>query len=149
MPTYVGFNTQNADQVRPALANTGVDGGAGLMNTPNRYSKKFRTLDEEIVVQDFLNHLNISQGQMPGRPEFGTSLWAFVFEQNVAEIKTQIETEIRRVAGTDPRIILNTVNAYPQGNGILLEIEMAVQLFADPMTLQLILDQNSSKATLL
>ena len=149
MPTYIGFSTQNADAVRPALANPGVDGGAGMMNDPTRYSKKFRTLDEELVVRDFLNHLNISQGQMPGRPEFGTSLWAFVFEQNVSEIKTQIETEVRRVVGADPRIILNTVTAYPQGNGILLEIEMAVEMFAEPMTLQISLDQTTSTASLL
>ena len=41
----------------------------------------------------------------------------------------QLENEIRRVASQDPRLILNTVRAFPQENGILLEVEMAVTPF--------------------
>ena len=42
MPTFVGFNTQE------------------------QY-KKFTLLDSDLVKQDFVNALNIRQGQLPGR----------------------------------------------------------------------------------
>jgi phage baseplate assembly protein W len=149
MPTYIGFSTQNVDAVRQPQVNTGVDGGAGSLNNPIRYTKKFRTLDQQIVIQDFLNSLNITQGQLPGRPEFGTTLWAFIFEPNVLDTQVQIENEIRRVAALDPRITLNSVRAYPQGNGILLEVEITIEMIEDPVVLQILLDQNAQNAQLL
>lgn len=149
MPLYVGFSTQNVDQVKSMQVNDGVDGGAGSVGNPIRYGRKFRTVDEDTVLQDFLNSLNITQGQLPGRPEYGTTLWTFIFEPNNFDTKTQLETEIKRMAGLDPRIILNTVNAYPQGNGILIEVEMAIKRFNNPMQLQIYFNQQNNTASLL
>lgn len=149
MPTFVGFSTQNADAVREPQVKSGVDGGAGSINNPIRYSKKFRTINQELVVQDFINSLNITQGQLPGRPEIGTTIWAFIFEPNVQDVRIELENEIRRVAAYDPRLTLHSVSTYPQGNGILMEIQVEVQMFEDPIQLQLFFDQNSGKASLL
>lgn len=149
MPTYFGFSTQNVDAVRSVQINTGVDGGAGSMVRPIRYTKKFRTVDQELVIQDFLNSLNITQGQLPGKPEYGTTLWTFVFEPNTVDTKFQLETEIKRMVATDPRLILNAVNAYPQENGILIEVELYVEMFDDPIELQILFDQNTNKASAL
>lgn len=149
MPTFIGFSTQNTDSVRELQINTGVDGGAGSVSKPIKYSRKFRVVDQELVLQDFVNSLNITQGQLPGRPEVGTSLWTFIFEPNVLETRLQIEAEIRRMAAFDPRIILNTISSYPQGNGILVEIELAVSTFNDPMELQIYFDQGSQTASIL
>ena len=149
MRTYIGFSTQNADAVRSLQIQSGVDGGSGSMLKPLRFSKKFRTVDRELVIQDFLNSLNITQGQMPGRPDVGTSLWSFIFEPNVMDTKLKIEQEIRRVANIDPRITLNSVSAYPQNNGILLEVEIAIQMLEDPIQLQILFDQNTNAAKVL
>lgn len=149
MATFVGFSTQNADAVRTLQINTGVDGGAGSVTKPIKYSRKFRVVDQDLVLQDFLNSLNITQGQLPGRPEVGTTLWTFIFEPNVLETRLQLETEVRRMASFDPRLIINTVSSYPQGNGILLEIELAVTIFNDPIQLQIFFDQNSQIAKVL
>lgn len=149
MPTYIGFSTKDVDQVRSLQINSGVDGGAGSLINPIVIGRKFRTVDQDTVLQDFINSLNITQGQLPGRPEYGTTLWTFIFEPNNFDTVTQIQTEIQRMAGMDPRIILNTISAYPQGNGILVEVEMAVRMFNDPMTLQIYFDQQSGSASLL
>lgn len=149
MATFVGFSTQNADAVRTLQINTGVDGGAGSVTKPIKYSRKFRVVDQDLVLQDFVNSLNITQGQLPGRPEVGTTLWTFIFEPNVLETRLQLETEVRRMASFDPRLIINTVSSYPQGNGILLEIELAVTIFNDPIQLQIFFDQNSQIAKVL
>ena len=58
MATFIGFSTQAVDAVRKTQVNSGVDGGAGAINNPIRYNKKFRTVDEQLVVQDlFKSHL--------------------------------------------------------------------------------------------
>lgn len=149
MATFVGFSTQNVDSVRTLQINTGVDGGAGSVSKPIRYSRKFRVVDQDLVLQDFVNSLNITQGQIPGRPDVGTTLWTFIFEPNVLDTRLQIETEVRRMAAFDPRLIINTVSSYPQGNGILVEVELAITTFNDPMQLQILFDQNAQTAAML
>lgn len=94
-------------------------------NTQNQY-KKFTLTDFELIKRDLLNAFNIRQGQLPGRPAYGTTLWDFLFENQLEDLQTNIVTEIQRVAGGDPRIYISDTQVYPQENGILLEIELAV-----------------------
>lgn len=145
MPIFNGFSTQQASEPRPSRFQPGVDGGIGQTNLIG-FGKKFRLTDEQLVIQDFLNALNIPQGQKPGQPSYGTTLWGFIFEPNVADVQIQIQNEIRRMAKLDPRIILGNVSAYPQDNGILLEVEMAIAPFNEAKTLSIYFDQQASKA---
>ena len=94
-------------------------------NTQGQY-KKFTLTDFELIKRDLLNAFNIRQGQLPGRPAYGTTLWDFLFENQLEDLQTNIVTEIQRVAGGDPRIYISDTQVYPQENGILLEIELAV-----------------------
>ena len=135
MPNYIGFSTINANKPRSTNLNPGKSGGTGSTVQPIVYGKKFRMVDEKLVIQDFINALNIQQGQKVGNPGYGTSLWSFVFEPNTTDVRFRLETEIRRVAGLDPRMILNSVKTYPQENGILIELEMAVTPYNNAQTL--------------
>lgn len=146
MATFIGFNTQKIDQVRKTSFISGADGGTGSITNSIKVNKKFRTVDKDLVIQDLINALNIPQGQKPGRPDYGTTLWSFIFEPNTPDVKLQIETEIRRVAAQDPRLILNSVISYVQNNGILVEVELAISPFNDVEQLQILFDQNSSQA---
>lgn len=94
-------------------------------NTQQQY-KKFTLTGFELIKRDLLNAFNIRQGQLPGRPEYGTSLWEYLFENQVEELQTQIINEVQRVAGSDPRIYINDVQMYPQENGLLIELELTV-----------------------
>jgi len=145
MATYIGFTTQNINQVRE-LYKTGVDVGIGSITQPNQASKKYRLIDEQLVINDFINALNIPQGQRVGQPGYGTTLWSFIFEPNTTDVRMLLETEIRRMAAMDNRLILNTVQAFPQDNGILLEVELAVTPFNNPMSLNITFDQATSTA---
>ena len=129
MASYIGFSTINAFKPRSTNLQTGPAGGAGSIVTPYRVGNQFGLVDAPLVIQDFVNALNIRQGEKVGQPGYGTTLWSFIFEPNTADVQFQLENEIRRVANTDPRLIINTVRAYPQENGILLEVEMAVSPF--------------------
>ena len=94
-------------------------------NTQNQY-KKFTLTDFELIKRDLLNALNIRQGQLPGRPAYGTSIWDYLFENQLEELNTARVQEVQRVAGGDPRIYINDVQSYPQENGILIEVELTV-----------------------
>ena len=94
-------------------------------NTQNQY-KKFTLTDFALIKRDLLNAFNIRQGQLPGRPAYGTTLWDFLFENQLEELQNSIVTEIQRVAGGDPRIYISNTQVFPQENGILLEIELQV-----------------------
>jgi phage baseplate assembly protein W len=99
MTTFVGFNTQN------------------------QY-KKFTLIDFELIKRDLLNAFNIRQGQLPGRPGYGTILWDYLFENQVDAVQQGIINEVQRVAGGDPRIFISNINVYPEENGMLIELEL-------------------------
>jgi phage baseplate assembly protein W len=146
MPSYIGFSTINANKPQSTQLSTGSSGGVGGVMQPIVYGKKYRTLDEQLVIQDFINALNIPQGQKVGNPAYGTTLWTFVFEPNTTDVQTQLENEITRVANLDPRMILNSVKAYPQENGILIEVEIAISPFNNAQFLSVFLNNQTNTA---
>lgn len=101
MTTYIGFNTINQ-------------------------FKKFTLTDFDLIQRDLLNAFNIRQGELPGRPSYGTVMWDFIFENQIEELANNIRREILRVAANDPRIAVSEIQVYPQQNGILVQLQIAV-----------------------
>jgi phage baseplate assembly protein W len=115
-------------------------------NTQKQY-KKFTLTDFALIKRDLLNAFNIRQGQLPGRPAYGTVLWDFLFENQLEELQTSIVTEVQRVAGGDPRIYISDTQVYPQENGILLEIELAVVPSTEAQRLSIFFDLQQRSAS--
>jgi phage baseplate assembly protein W len=122
MTTFIGFNT--IDQ-----------------------NKKFTLVDFELIKRDLLNAFNIRQGELIGRPAYGTSIWDFVFENQLQETERGILAEIQRVAGGDPRIFVNNVNLFPQTNGILIQLEITVVPSTNAERLSMFFDQQQRRAS--
>ena len=148
MPTYIGFSTINANQPRTTNIRQGFDNGPESLNKQVNIGKKYRMTDEALVIRDFVNSLNIRQGEKVGQPQYGTTLWSFIFEPNTFDVQNQLEAEIKRVAGLDPRIVMNYVKAFPQENGILIETEIAIAPFNTPVQLNLFFDNTTNRAVL-
>jgi hypothetical protein len=115
-------------------------------NTQNQF-KKFTLTDFELVKRDLLNAFNIRQGQLPGRPGYGTVLWDYLFEPQLEELQTAIEREVQRVAGGDPRLYISDIQTFPQNNGILIEIELTVVPSTDAERLSIFFDLQQRNAT--
>lgn len=94
-------------------------------NTQGQY-KKFTLTDFPLIKRDLLNAFNIRQGQLPGRPGYGTVLWDYLFEGQLEDVQQSIQKEVQRVAGGDPRIYISEIQTFPQENGILIEIQLTV-----------------------
>jgi phage baseplate assembly protein W len=115
-------------------------------STINQY-KKFTLVDFELIKRDLLNAFNIQQGQLPGKPEYGTLLWNYIFENQTQDTERAIIAEVQRVAGNDPRVFINQIDIFPQLNGILIQLEVLVVPTTDAQRLSLFFDQESRRAS--
>jgi phage baseplate assembly protein W len=122
MPTFIGFNTVNQ-------------------------FKKFTLVDFELIKRDLVNAFNIKQGELPGRPGYGTILWDVLFENQDQTTTNAILQEIQRVAGGDPRIFVQDAQVYPQDNGILIELLISVVPSTDAERLAIFFDQQQRSAS--
>jgi len=122
MPTFIGFNTQGQN-------------------------KKFTLTDFELVKRDLANAFNIQQGELPGRPDYGTTLWSFLFENQNSDTIEQILAEVQRVAGGDPRLYVNDAQVYPQENGIRIDIQVQVVNSSTAERLAIFFDQETRRAS--
>jgi phage baseplate assembly protein W len=146
MPQYYGYSSINANKPKTTNATSGTDGGPGGVRQPIYWGKKFTLVDEQLVIQDFINAFNIRQGTKVGKPGYGTKLWDFVFDPNTADVIYAIQEEVRRVANSDPRITIANISVYPKDNGILIELEMAVAPFNQAQLVSVFLNQQTGTA---
>jgi phage baseplate assembly protein W len=122
MTTFIGFNTINQN-------------------------KKFTLTDFALIQRDLLNAFNIRQGELPGRPGYGTVIWEFLFENQLEQLQQDIRAEIQRVCGGDPRIILNDIQVFPQENGMLIQIAITIINTTNAEILSIFFDQQQRNAS--
>jgi phage baseplate assembly protein W len=122
MTTFIGFNTINQN-------------------------KKFTLTDFALIQRDLLNAFNIRQGDLPGRPGYGTVIYDFVFENQLEQLQQDIRAEIQRVCGGDPRILLSDVQVFPQINGMLIQIEITIVNTTNAEILSIFFDEQQRNAS--
>jgi phage baseplate assembly protein W len=115
-------------------------------NTINQF-KKFTLTDFDLIQRDLLNAFSIRQGELPGRPGYGTTLYDFLFEKQVEQISQQIRAEVQRVAGGDPRLTINDIQVFPQENGILIQLEITVINTTNAEILSIFFDEQTRNAS--
>jgi phage baseplate assembly protein W len=150
MPQYIGFSTINANKPKTTNAQAGSAGGFGTTQPGGGLNtgKKYRLVDEQLVLRDFINAMNITKGQKTGQPEYGTTIWNFVFDPNTYDVVSKLETEIRRVASLDPRLQINTIKASPNKNGILVEVQLAIAPFNNAQVVSVFFNPETNRANL-
>jgi phage baseplate assembly protein W len=122
MTTFVGFNTINQN-------------------------KKFTLVDFDLIKVDLLNAFNIRQGELVGRPAYGTLLWNYLFENQTQETQQLIYNEIQRVCAGDPRIYISGIQMFPQENGLLVQVGLAVVPSTNAQLLSIFFNQQQRTAT--
>ena len=122
MTTFIGFNTINQN-------------------------KKFTLTDFALIQRDLLNAFNIRQGELPGRPGYGTVIWDFLFENQLEQLQQDIRAEIQRVCGGDPRIILSDIQVFPQENGMLIQIAITIINTTNAEILSIFFDEQQRSAS--
>ena len=115
-------------------------------NTIGQY-KKFTLTDFELIKRDLLNAFSIRQGELPGRPQYGTVLWDFLFENQLEDLQNNIRDEVQRVAGGDPGIQVSNIQSYPQENGILINLQVSTLNSTDAERLSIFFDLQQRNAS--
>ena len=115
-------------------------------NTIDQY-KKFTLTDYPLIQRDLLNAFNIRQGELPGRPGYGTVLWDYLFENQVEAVTEGIISEVQRVAGGDPRLYIQSIQLFPQQNGILVQIDLSLVPSTDAERLSIFFDEQTRRAS--
>lgn len=115
-------------------------------STIDRY-KKFTLVDFDLIKRDLLNAFNIRQGELVGRPGYGTTIWDNVFENQTQETLRNLTTEIERVVGGDPRIQVTNLELFPQQNGILIQLEVSVIPGQTATLLSVFFDEQTRRAS--
>ncbi len=149
MVQYYGFSSQDSCKPKTTNAIPGADGGTGGIRQPISTGAKFTIVDAQLVIQDFINALNIRRGTKVGQPDYGTNLWNLLFEPNDSTTLSEVQNEIRRVASLDPRLVVNAIVPYTSNNGILLEIELAVSPFNQARLIKVFADRQTGRAGLI
>jgi phage baseplate assembly protein W len=122
MPTFIGFNTRNQN-------------------------KKFTAVDFDLIKIDLINAFNIRQGELPGRPGYGTIIWSYLFENQTMETQTALYAEIQRVCAGDPRIFVSGLQVFPQQNGMLIQLGIAVVPSTSAQQLNIFFNQQQRTAS--
>jgi len=123
MPTFIGFNTIGQN-------------------------KKFTLTDFELIKRDIANAFNIQQGQLPGRPAYGSNIWAYLFENQTSQNEALITQELTRIISGDPRVRLVDINLYAQDNGLRVELALQVVPSTTAERLAIFFDTTSQQAAL-
>jgi phage baseplate assembly protein W len=87
-------------------------------------NRKFRLTDFELVKQDLINHFYIRKGEKLMNPNFGTIIWNVVHEPLTEDLKSVIVTDIKAIAGYDPRISIDNVVITEYDQGIQVELQL-------------------------
>ena len=122
MTTFIGFNTINQN-------------------------KKFTVVDFDLIKIDLLNAFNIRQGELVGRPGYGTVIWNYLFEGQTPETQALIYEEIQRVCAGDPRVYISGIQIFSQNNGILIQLGIAVVPSTTAQQLSIFFNQQQRSAS--
>jgi phage baseplate assembly protein W len=109
-------------------------------------NKNFTLVGDDLVRRDLLNAFNIRQGEVPGKPNYGTTLMSYVFETQTQDTERAILNEVQRVCAQDPRIFLNSAQLFPQQNGVLIQLAITIVPATEAQLLNLFMNQNTRSA---
>lgn len=85
--------------------------------------------NQALIKRDILNHFNTRKGSRVMRPNFGSSLWDYIFEPLDQLTRDAIIDDVNTVINSDPRvsIISSAVDEYE--HGIMVSFRLKYVIF--------------------
>ncbi len=97
--------------------------------------------DEELIKQDLLNQINTRKGERLMDPEYGCIVWDLIFELKSASILSEIETDLRRIVNSEPRVMLQNIQILEEEHGYIGVVELYFNEFKSVGSLQVEFNQ--------
>ena len=117
-------------------------------STVNRDFGPFAISDQDLIIQDLLNHLQIRRGEKLHNPNFGTVIWNKLFDPLTPALKNEIKADIDRIISYDPRLSVvseTIVQESPEGHGLVLNFSLQFADASKVVDLAVLFDKQSSK----
>ena len=96
-------------------------------STVNRDFGPYALADNDLIVQDFLNNLNIRKGEKLMNPDFGCIIWDRIFDPLTPALKNEIVKNVQDIIAYDPRLSTvssTTIQESPDGSGLILNFSL-------------------------
>ena len=108
---------------------------------------RFRLTDFELAKQDFINHLHIRQGEKLMDANFGTTIWDLLFENMSDSLRSDIVTELARIANYDPRLQVQNIDVEDFEKGIQVSMDILYTGALAPVSLRLAFETETQTVT--
>lgn len=86
--------------------------------------RDWKLTDLKLVQRDLMNHFQTRRGERLMMPTYGTIIWDLLFEPFTEGVRTQIEDDVRRIIGSEPRVKLLSLNVSTFTHGIQIDAEL-------------------------
>jgi phage baseplate assembly protein W len=117
-------------------------------STVNRDFGPYAISDNDLIVQDLINHLQIRKGEKLMNPNIGTIIWNRLFDPLTPALKTEIKKDIDRIIAYDPRfsVVSSTiVQESPDGRGLILNFQLQFSTDNQIAALSVIFDKVANR----
>ena len=108
--------------------------------------KTYTLTDFELAQQDLINYFSIKKGEKLMQPNFGSDIWATLFEPLDATTQAIITADINKIVNYDPRLAVTQINVTQQDSGFL--IQMNINYVPTDQTATILLNFNRNSQTL-
>jgi phage baseplate assembly protein W len=117
-------------------------------STVNRDFGSYRLSDNDLIVQDLLNHLQIKKGEKLMNANFGCIIWDRLFDPLTHALKQEIKANIDNIISYDPRFSVvsgTTVQESPDGRGLVLNFQLTFSPDNKQAALNVLFDNKTKK----
>jgi len=117
-------------------------------STVNRDFGPYALSDNDLIVQDLLNHLSIRKGEKLMNPNFGTIIWNRLFDPLTPALQTEISQDINLIIAYDPRFSVISkalIQESPDGKGLLLNFQLQFSGTNQLAALNVLFDRSLNK----
>ena len=105
--------------------------------------KNFKLYDFEVAKQGIINRLSVRKGERVENPEFGTIIYAALFEPFTEALKTAIVEDVTGNLNADPRIATEEILVNEADKGIAIQATIKYVPRDITEKLQFSFDENS------
>ena len=109
--------------------------------------KTYTLTDFQLARQDLINYFSIKKGQKLMQPNFGSDIWATLFEPLDETTQAIITADINKIVNYDPRLAVTQINVTQQNNGFLIQMNITYIPTDETAEILLNFDRNSQTLT--
>jgi phage baseplate assembly protein W len=109
--------------------------------------KTYTLTDFQLAQQDLINYFSIKKGQKLMQPNFGSDIWATLFEPLDETTQAIITADINKIVNYDPRLAVTQINVTQQNNGFLIQMNITYIPTDETAEILLNFDRNSQTLT--